>query len=149
MARQEAKMKRALTFGSILIGLIFSFGAAAVSAQISTRYQADIPFDFWVKGVEHTAGTYVIGPLASNSSSPALCLINKDSGRMRILGFLQASGDGNGTTGTLRFARINGQYILGEVVTPTFEKRFMKLPKMRDVAENGEYPKEVIVRLNW
>lgn len=149
MARQEAEMKRALTFGSILIGLVLSFGAAAVSAQISTQYKAEIPFDFWVKGVEYTAGEYVIGPLSSGAGSSALCLISKDTGRMRILGVLQASGDGRGTVGTLRFARISNQYVLGEVVTPTFEKRFMKLPKMRELAKGSEYPKEVVVKLNW
>lgn len=144
-------MKRTAALVSIFIGLILTYGVVTTKAQVSTQYRADIPFDFSIKGVNYAAGEYIIGPVSANSSSSALACTNKETGKTRILGVLMASSAGrsNESNGTLRFARVNGHYILAEVVTPTFEKKFMKLPKTRDLARTGEYPKEVVVKLNW
>lgn len=149
MAVQEAEMKRAITVGITLFGLVLGLGVAAVSAQVSTQYRANIPFDFKAKGVEFAAGTYTVGPLSANSSASALALRNKETGNTKILGVMQALGDGKGNTGTLRFTRVGDHYVLAEIITPTFERRFMKIPKMRELAKSENYPREVVIKLNW
>jgi len=116
-------MQKVIIQGCSLLGLVIILGVASVSAQLSTQYRAEIPFDFSVRDKNFPAGAYSIGPMSSTSSNAGLMLLNKRTGKTMLLGVIQTSGNGRSENGKMYFTNTDGYYSLSEIITPTFTKK--------------------------
>lgn len=116
----EVIMKKIITMGISLVGLVMVFGAASVFAQLSTQYKADIPFDFSARNAAFAAGEYRVGPANSNSGTLAIWLLNKETGEQKMVGMAQAGANTRKGNAKLIFHRQNGQYALRSISTPDY-----------------------------
>lgn len=141
-------MRKAIIKECSLLGLVVILGVVTASAQMSTQYQAEIPFDFSVGNDNFSAGSYSIGPTGWNSSNGGLLLRNRKTSESRLLGFIQIAGDGRGQTGKMYFINVNGRYNLSEIVTPTFVKKVKVARTDAQLAKSAaSAPKAVAVKL--
>jgi hypothetical protein len=141
-------MQKVIIQGCSLIGLVIILGVVSVSAQMSTQYRAEIPFDFSVGNDNFAAGSYSIGPTSWNSSNGSLLLRNRKTSKSRLLGFIQIAGDGRGQNGKMYFINVSGRYNLSEIVTPTFVKKVKVVRTDTQLAKSAASPpKAVAVKL--
>ena len=134
------KFVRSLMF----IGIVLTFGAVA-NAQLSTRYVAEIPFDFQVKDQTFKAGTYRLEPVGGNSSVAAIALRGQADNNMEVLGVTQLTAN-YGEPGKLIFLKQNGRHMLQRIATATISMKFKTEPSSK-LAVNA-VPKSEIVAIN-
>lgn len=140
-------MKNIILQACLVVGLALVSGVAA-NAQLSQQYRAEIPFDFTVDNKAFDSGTYSLEPVAPSSSSGAIALRSRKTGKAKMLGLAGIGGDSSRETGKLIFHKWNGQYVLAEIITPTFGMRMKrKQTGVRLVAQNVK-PETVVVALN-
>lgn len=140
-------MKRMLLTGCFAMMAVLSVSMTA-SAQSSTRYQADIPFDFTVDGRQWEAGRYIVGPLSDGSTQAVIALRNQKSGQARVIGVAIAGSDHRREAGKLYFNEKNGMYALTEIKTPTFYKKMKRTRTEVLVTSSGEKSRVVEIALN-
>ena len=139
---------------TIIIGLaalvLTIAGAVSAQAQSSTRYRADIPFDFSANGAEMKTGNYTVGPLSSISSEGPLVIQSRDGKATRILaGSLHGQATRNGEA-KLIFVKTGNSYALSEVLTPDYGAKMKKTKtNVRQIArvDSGSGSDIVIVSL--
>ncbi len=141
-------MQKVIIQGCSLLGLVIILGVVTASAQMSTQYRAEIPFDFSVGNDNFAAGSYSIGPTGWNSSNGGLMLRNRKTSKSRLLGITQITGDGRGQNGKMYFINVGGRYNLSEIVTPTFVKKVKVTRTDAQLAKSAATtPKAVAVKL--
>lgn len=136
-------MKSLLLKAGIMAGLMLMLSVAG-NAQLSQQYRAQVPFDFQAKGVSYSAGEYSLGPMSTNSSSGAVAIRNRKSGKMRVIGQTQLGGDARAETGKLIFVKANGIYTLSQIVTPTFELKMKATSTDVRIAKNRPEKRETV-----
>lgn len=137
-------MRRTLTILFAAIGLVFVFHAAA-AAQLATRYKGTIPFAFTAKGHDFPAGEYIIGPVSSIANQGGVFLVNRDTGRARIIG-LGTLGNDREQKARINFAYADGRYHMAGIETPTIVLKMRRTwTGVREVA--GGEPQFVAVML--
>ena len=127
-------MKGTIIRSTVMVLAVLAI-SISINAQSPQQYSANIPFDFEVRGQQHSAGKYRLASV-SMSSPGAIGLREMKSGKIRILGVSQDLGTGNwDKPGTLTFLNVDGKYRLSEISTATFKLQ-MKGTKTesRDVA---------------
>ena len=139
-------MKRIILTGSFAVLAVLVVSMTA-SAQGSTRYQADIPFDFTVDGVQWEAGRYIVGPLSDGSTQSVLALRNQKSGKARVIGVAIAGSENSRESGKLYFAEKNGMHALTEISTPTFYKKMKRTRTEVLVTSSGDRSRIVEIAL--
>lgn len=130
-------MKISLIRTCLMVGSILIMGVVA-NAQVSQQYRAEVPVDFHANGKAYAAGDYSIGPLGTHSSQGALALLEKKTGKMRIIGLASASlGVGpSEEKGKLVFLKSGDRYTLSEVITPTFGMKMKRTTTDVRIAKN-------------
>ena len=106
-----------------------------VNAQSGQQYRAQVPFDFTAAGRSYTAGNYSIGQLSAANDAGAISLLDRKTGKMRIIGM--SRGRSEGDTGKLVFAKNGTHYELIGVSTPSFRLK-MNQPKREVARETSE-----------
>lgn len=141
-------MQKTIIKGCSLLGLVIVLGVVSVSAQMSTQYRAEIPFDFSVGNDSFAAGSYSVGPTSWDSSNGGLVLRNRITSKSRLLGIIQIPGDGRSQNGKMYFINAGGRYNLSEIVTPTFVKKVKVARTDAQLATSAaSAPKAVAVKL--
>jgi len=118
-------MKNIITRVIILAAAVAAFGLQA-QAQSDQQYRAKVPFDFTAAGRSYTAGSYSVGKLSQNSEAGAVMLVDRQTGRSRVIGMTRGQASDN--TGKLVFVKNGLHYALKEVITPSFSIK-MKQPR--------------------
>lgn len=137
-------MNRLLVKTGILAGFVLMLSVVG-NAQLSQQYRAEVPFDFQVKGVVYAAGSYAVGPVSSQSSSGALAILERKSGKMQLLGITQLLGASVGADpGKLVFVKANGTYTLRRIITPTFEIKMKAKGSDARMADSGAKKMETV-----
>lgn len=131
-----------------VIGLLVLAVTIGVSAQADQQYRAEIPFSFEAAGKHYEAGKYSVGPLSQASTPGGIAIRNVQNGEARVLGVNSVQGDNNwDKAGKLTFLKINGQYRLSQISTPTFGMKMKS--KRSDLAQAGATRPEVVaINLN-
>src|SRR5688500_15814161 len=125
----------------MFIGIVLTFGAVA-NAQLSTKYVAEIPFDFQVRDQTFKAGTYKLEPVGSSSSVAAIVLRGNADNSMEVIGVSQLNA-GSGDSGRLIFVKQNGQHMLQRIATPTISMKFKTTPSSK-LAVNAAPRSEIV-----
>ena len=139
-------MKNTLIRSGIIFGLALVFGTVGF-AQVSQQYRAAVPFDFQVGGKSYTAGEYVIRAVDSNSSSGALALLNRKTGKQRLIGVTRIGGQIDTEKSTLTFVKVNGTYALGRILTPTIDMNFNGYKRDHRLAMNNTANPDIVTVL--
>ena len=96
------------------LAIALTLGGTPVSAQSSTRIDAEIPFDFAVGGEALDAGKYVMR-LRQNSSGTETLEIRDEKNRVVYEAFLLQNGDSALNTAKLVFDNVGGQRVLANI----------------------------------
>ena len=127
-------MKNIITRVMVLAAAAVVFGLQA-NAQVGQQYRTQVPFDFTAAGKTWTAGTYSVGLMSSISDSGAISLLNRQSGRKRVIGISRGQAKA-GEKGKLTFLRSGAHYALIAVSTPDFVMK-AKQPEQVLIAKEG------------
>jgi hypothetical protein len=107
---------------AIIIGMVLLLTAAVVSvqAQISHRYQAEIPFDFSANGSQLKAGSYSVGLLNISADLGPLMIQSRDGRVHRVLSISPRGSISHTDEGKLVFLKTGNFYTLTKVLTPRY-----------------------------
>lgn len=108
------------------IGLMVWILMVAVSAKAQNEYRAYIPFDFTMGGKTYKAGNYVIDPLSRDSANTPIAFMNASGTGSQILMAAPGGGYSKVKIATLIFDRLETQYSLAVIKTPSFVVKFRK-----------------------
>jgi hypothetical protein len=144
----EAIMKRTLIRSIIMVLAVLAV-SVSIKAQSAQQYSANIPFSFEVGGERHEAGKYRLGSMSVNSPG-AIGLREMRSGKVRVLGISSDTANNDwDNPGTLTFRKVNGRYLLSEIVTATFQLKVkIKKDKMGSLADVASAEQLVKIDLN-
>lgn len=96
------------------LAIALAFGGTSALAQISTRIDAEIPFDFAVGGEVLEAGTYVMRLRKNNAGAEAL-EIRDAKNKIVYEAFMLQNGDISLRKPELIFDRVDGQPVLAKI----------------------------------
>jgi hypothetical protein len=96
------------------LAIALAFGGTSALAQISTRIDAEIPFDFAVGGEVLEAGNYVMRLRTNNAGAEAL-EIRDAKNRIVYEAFILQNGDISLRKPKLIFDRVDGQPVLARI----------------------------------
>ena len=125
----------------MFVGIVLTFGTAA-SAQLSTRYSAEIPFDFQVEGRTFKAGSYKLEPIVGVTSVGAIALRSKADNSKQVIGVTQLQSENPGES-KLIFVKQDGRHMLQRIDTPTIDMKFKTESSSR--LARADVPKPEIV----
>ena len=119
-------MKHLFTRVIILAAAAVTFGIQA-HAQSDQQYRANVPFDFTAAGKTYAAGNYAVGRLSQAIDGRAILLIERKTGKARVIGITQGASTGNAAK--LVFVRNGLHYALKEISTPSFGVKMRQQPQ--------------------
>lgn len=108
-------MKRIIQVCSVL-ALSVVFFAVSASAQVSSRIDAKIPFDFNIGGKSHPAGDYVIKLSKASASVLGLSLEDGSGNRLQNV-LISTNGEVSNGDARLVFEVQEGQRYLSKILT--------------------------------
>lgn len=126
-------MKQTALHYSSAIGLTVLILMAAVSARSQDGYRAHIPFDFTIGDKTYKAGNYVIDPLSLRSANGPIAVRNANGASSHMLMVAVGADYSKVTTASLIFDRLESQYSLVAIQTPSF---IVKLPRSKVTSES-------------
>lgn len=130
-------MNRIIIKASVMVLLVLAV-SLGVKAQ-NVEYRAEIPFSFQAAGKHYEAGKYSVGSLSQVSSPGGIVIRDLQNRNGRILGMNSAHGDNNwDKPGTLTFLKVEGEYRLSQISTPTFKMEMKgRAGKGRELAQRA------------
>jgi hypothetical protein len=126
-----------------LLGLVIGLMVSA-QAQSVRRFEASIPFDFYVGNKVFTAGDYAFGLTNQLAYQESLTIRDLKSGKSQSVLINREQANELSENSQLLFNRYEDSYFLAAITTPTLSAKFLKAKTESRLAKAKTVKRETI-----